>query len=104
MEDYNSFLTVGVCLVAYFISHYLAKLGVIKKITHRKIWNVVLAVSFLVSGVFGLVLTVLLDEKIVFGGYLQMLNIHVHLGIVMATAGIIHLIWHLRYYFPKKNS
>lgn len=102
MEKYNTFLIVTMCVGGYLISEYLVKIGKINKAEHRKFWNMVLAISFLVSGVFGLVLAVLLDEEIVFGGYLQMLNLHVRLGIIMTTVGLIHLIWHIRYYFPKK--
>ena len=35
----------------------------------------------------------------------QLLHWHVETGIAMAFAAIIHLTWHLRYYFGKnKNS
>lgn len=87
-------LTVGL----YMLSVLFVKFKNINKVTHRKIWNVVLLVSFLVSGILGLVLIVQINYNIAMPLFLDFLVLHVEFGIVMAVVSIIHILLHLNYY------
>ncbi len=89
-----SFITIGL----YLFTMLLVKTQKIKKITHRKIWNLILLISFLVSGILGLVLVVQINYGIGMSAFRDFLYLHVEFGIVMAIIAIIHAFWHLSYY------
>ena len=85
-------------LLVYAISFVLYKTKSIHVTTHRKIWNVLLLATFLVTGVFGLLLAIgismdppwLLPRSLLFW--------HVETGVVMSLISFFHLGWHVRYY------
>jgi hypothetical protein len=87
-----------VFLLVYAISFVLYKTKSIRVTTHRKIWNVLLLATFLVTGMFGLILAIgisvdppwLLPRSLLFW--------HVETGVVMSFISFFHLGWHLRYY------
>ena len=81
-----------------------------KKITinqHRKIWNVILLITFLVSGFFGLILPITISSSIRLSFYATLLFWHVEFGIAMAIISFFHIGWHWNYYkkmlFRKKK-
>ncbi len=96
--QYNSILISFIVLFLYFGSYYLVTLEVIKLISHRKFWNVVLLISFLISGILGLILAISVDNKLNIDWYSGMLWWHVEAGIVMAIISIFHAFWHVKYY------
>lgn len=97
MSSYHVIIITVVFLIAYLVS--VKKLDLIK---HKRIWNFILAISFLISGILGLVLAIIIDLNIRVDGYRYLLWWHVEFGIAMALTALCHLIWHVRYYFPKK--
>ena len=99
MQNYNSILISVLVLAAYFGSVILVKLKKVELRSQRRFWNVVLLVSFLISGILGLVLAFMIDQKLSISWYLSMLQLNVKMGIVMAIVAIFHAWWHLRYYF-----
>lgn len=99
MQNYNSILISVLVLAAYFGSVMLVKLKKVELRKQRRFWNIVLLISFLTSGILGLILAILIDQKISISWYLSMLRLHVRLGIVMAIVSIFHAWWHLKYYF-----
>lgn len=104
--QYNSLLISFLVLVIYFSSYSLVKTKKITLINHRKFWNVILLISFLISGIFGLILAIALDNKLDLTWYRDLLWWHVEAGIVMAIISIFHTAWHLNYYLgilKRKN-
>lgn len=92
-------------LLLYLLTWLLAKFNVIKKNTHRKIWNMVLLITFLVSGILGLVLVFQINYSILGNWYSDFLLLHVDFGIAMALISIFHILWHAKYFvnmFKKK--
>lgn len=109
MDSYHSVLVLLVVLLSYGATYFLYKNGKISLMIHRKIWNVVLLISFLISCFFGVLLAILLDLHITISWYLDFLWIHVELGIIMSVVAIFHAVWHLNYYkailkIKKKNN
>ncbi|MFA7170790.1 MAG: hypothetical protein WC180_02255 [Candidatus Paceibacterota bacterium] len=102
--EYNFFLISAVTLGAYGVSWFLVKKKSLTLFQHRKIWNIILLVSFLVSGVFGMLITFLIDSGIRVSFYPNILRLHVELGIVMALVSSIHLLWHKQYYRNVKRT
>ncbi len=90
-------ITIAI-IILYGITFSLVKNKIITLVTHRKIWNTMLAISFLTS----LLLGILLIIKINFGTAIYLpfdiIYWHVVLGIVMAVISIFHIGWHWRYY------
>ena len=91
----------------YIGTYILVKIKVIKKQTHRKIWNIGLTLAFLVSGVLGLVLVFFIQYTYIPSYYLDFMALHVDFGVAMAAIAIFHALWHLNYYknmFKKIKS
>jgi hypothetical protein len=100
---FYSSLTIG----AYFLSLLLLRLKVYSKKIHRRIWNVLLLLTFLISCLLGLFLVVQINYKVLPSYYLQFLKWHVDFGIGMALISIFHIIWHFTYFkniFKKTAS
>jgi hypothetical protein len=95
---YNVSPIAIVLLIAYVLSFVLYKKGRIKITTHRKIWNVLLLVTFLTTGLFGLILAIRRDYALLFSFPVNLLFWHVEAGVVMTVVSIFHLSWHLNYY------
>ena len=94
---YVSPIAIGFFLV-YALSFFLYKTKRMKIATHRKIWNVLLLATFLVTGIFGLILTIQLDYRLPFQMPVNLLFWHVEAGIVMTLISIFHIAWHSKYY------
>jgi hypothetical protein len=90
-------LALGFFLI-YAASFALYKTKRIKVTTHRKIWNVLLLGTFLITGVFGLILTIELDYTLPFTIPIDLLFWHVEAGVVMTLISLFHVGWHLNYY------
>ena len=101
------FVPIAVFLFAvYLISLYLSRIKKIKVSQHRKIWNVILLITFLVSGIFGIILAILISYGIRLDFYSDLLFWHVEFGIAMAIISIFHISWYWKYFrriFKRNN-
>ena len=106
MQSYQTIPILSIIIVLYIISILLVKTKKITLFQQRRFWNFVLLITFLVSGILGLVLAISIDQKVTFVWYLPFLKLHVKFGIAMSIVSIFHLLWHLPYYKTifKKNS
>lgn len=98
MNSYNFLLISGLVLIPYLISIFLIKKGKIELYKQKRFWNIVLLVSFLISGILGLILAFSIDHKLSIAWYRPMLWWHVEAGIVLGVVSIIHIIRHWRYF------
>jgi uncharacterized integral membrane protein len=87
-----------ILIVLYIISHILSKKKVISVINHRKFWNILLLITFLASGISGILLVIKVNFGIVISAPFNMLFFHVETGIAMAVISIFHIIWHWAYF------
>jgi len=94
---YISPIAIGFFLI-YAVSFVLYKTKRMRAATHRKIWNVLLLLTFLITGVFGLLLAIQLDYTLPFTIPVDMLFWHVEAGIVMTLISLFHMGWHFNYY------
>jgi len=90
-------IAIGFILI-YGVSFFLYKTKRIKMATHRKIWNSLLAATFLITGIFGTILAFQLDYAPLFSWPINLLFWHVEAGIVMTFISLFHLGWHFKYY------
>lgn len=98
-------ITIAV-LIAYLTTFILVKTNKIKKLTHRKLWNVILLLTFLVSCLLGFILALQINYGFCMDWFRDFLKWHVEFGIAMTIIALIHIIWHYKYYtslFSKKK-
>ncbi len=85
-------------ILFYLFTLLLSRLRIIKRSTHRKIWNVLLLITFLVTAVLGLFLAIQANYRFKVSFLSRLLILHVDFGIGMAVIAIIHFLWHWDYY------
>ena len=85
-------------LILYASSSIAVRLQLLKTSAHRKIWNLVLLVSFVACGFLSLLLTAQVDLVFWKEAAFTIKFWHVETGIVMAVVSIFHTIWHWPYY------
>lgn len=96
---YPLFPVTVLTLFAWLVTRLFAFWEIFPLKTHRKFWNYLLLVTFLVSGLLGLLSVVKVNYKLVIPGYESYLKWHVSFGIAMVIISFLHLSWHLKYYF-----
>ena len=82
----------------YLVSHVLSKKKIISIVSHRKIWNVLLLATFLVSGIFGILLVIEINFGITIPLPFNILFWHVEIGIAMTVISVFHTLWHWPYF------
>jgi len=93
------FVPIAVILfIIYLTTLFLSRKKKIKLSKHRKIWNFILLITFLISGTFGLILAIIISYGIRLSFYSDLLFWHVEMGISMAIISIFHILWHLKYF------
>jgi len=106
-SSYDLILVSALTFGLYFTTFFLAKFKKIKKKTHRKIWNMLLLLTFLASCLFGFFLVLQINYHFLFSIFRTLLYWHVEIGISMTLIAVFHILWHLKYfktYFKTNNS
>jgi hypothetical protein len=83
----------------YFITRLLLKRKIISVLTHKRIWNIFLLITFLASGILGVLLIIKINFGLKSSTLFNVLFWHVEIGIAMFTISIFHIIE--RWYFFK---
>ncbi|MBI9067423.1 MAG: hypothetical protein JEZ09_09035 [Salinivirgaceae bacterium] len=87
--------------LAYFFSWQFYKWGIFTLKKHRKFWNILLLISFLICGLFGLISIIKINYKLDFPFYNSILKWHVIVGISFFLISFFHFLWHFKYFFSK---
>jgi len=106
-KPYDLILISAITIFLYLITLTLSLTNVIRKANHRKIWNILLLITFLVSCLFGLFLVVQINYDFAMDYFSTLLYWHVEVGIAMSLISIFHILWHLKYFksiIQKKNK
>jgi len=85
-------------LLLYGLSLFFVKINVINTIGHRKIWNFLLLITFLVSGILGVLLVIKINTGWDIIPHRWGLFWHVEFGIAMTVISIFHIFWHVNYF------
>jgi len=91
--------------IFYALTAILSRIGKMKVITHKRIWNMVLLISFLISGILGILLVIRIQSGIDLSLGINKLFWHVEAGILMTVISVFHIIWHMPYwktYFKRR--
>ena len=93
------FVSVWLILaLTYGLSFLLYRLKRMSLLAHRRLWNVLLAMTFLITAGFGIILLLGINYGIVVQLPLNMLYWHGVAGIAMTAISVFHLLWHRDYY------
>jgi len=85
-------------LLLYLSSGILVRLKILTTTLYRKIWNSVLLITFLATGILGILLAIQTNYKLEWPLVKTMLRFHVDFGIAMAFVAVFHFFRHGRYY------
>ena len=97
-KPYSLYTITALSIFFYLLTYFLYKLKIITRVTHRKIWNVILLVCFAITGISGIIMTIIVNYKLQIP-FIEELNFyHVDFAILMTITGIIHFIWHFTYF------
>ena len=98
-----SLVTLGL----YAVTLILVKTGRMKLAIHRKIWNFLLLITFLVSCLLGFFLVIQINYHLAWDALATIRYYHVQFGIAMTIVAMLHVLWHIPYfktYFKKKKG
>jgi len=74
----------------YLLTYSLYKMDLIKKAIHINIWNMIIGLAFLISGIGGFILLILLEMGVTSPFNQQLLYWHVELGVSMVLITVFH--------------
>ncbi len=98
-ERVYHFLPISLFLIIlYTTSHILSKKKIIRVVNHRKIWNILLLITFLISGILGVLLVIEINFTVTIPLGFNMLFWHVESGIAMFVITLFHIYWHRTYF------
>ena len=93
------FLPISLILIFFYVlGSFMVKKKVISLVNHRKIWNILLLITFFISGILGILLLLRLDFGWVIPLPFNILFWHVEAGIAMTVISVFHIIWHWPYF------
>jgi spermidine synthase len=93
--------------ILYFISYFFYRSRFYSLQFHRKLWNVILATTFILTALAGIFLALQITYKWNIPVIKTILRWHVELGTCMAFTGIFHFLWHISYFtkiFRKQET
>src|SRR4030042_2368058 len=85
-------------IILYLVSYFFYRSGFYSLQFHRRLWNTILAVTFVFTALAGLSLALQITYKWDIPVIKTILKWHVEVGIGMAATGMFHLLWHFSYF------
>ena len=95
---YNVIGTGVTAIILYVISYFFYRNGIYLKIFHQRLWNTILAITFITTALAGLFLALQINYKWNSDITKNILKRHVESGIGLAFTGIFHFLWHFSFY------
>jgi len=99
--------TGSTAIILYLLSYLFYRTGFYSRNLHRKLWNIILALVFILTVSAGIFLALQVTYKWDIPFVKTILKWHVEFGIAMSFTGLFHLLWHFSYYtglFKKSSS
>lgn len=87
-----------IALILYLLSFIISRIGLLRAVTHRKIWNILLGLSFFGTALLGIIMAIGINYKLDIPWVDQITILHVDFGISMLMIAIFHFSWHIKYY------
>ena len=92
--QYHPIEILLIILILYGFTYFLSKKNKISLVNHRKIWNIVLLISFTITAILGFLTTTYITN-----GWpsWNIRGLHVDPGVVFVVVGFLHTFWHIPY-------
>ena len=106
-RTYSLLLITLLCFGLYGFTSFLYEMKLFRKYVHRRIWNILLLITFLTTAILGIILVVQINYQIDSTMIRDYLYWHVQFGIAMTVISLIHIVWHWKYFyriFSKKSK
>ncbi|RLD82864.1 MAG: hypothetical protein DRJ10_04585, partial [Bacteroidetes bacterium] len=97
-EKYDLIAITTNSLLLYGLSYILVKLGILNKTYHRRFWNTLLLISFIVAGGLGIFMVFQINYDWDISFIDDITFFHVDFGIALFIIALFHIIWHLNYF------
>ena len=94
-------------IILYLVSYFFYRSKFYSLQFHRRLWNTILAATFVFTALAGLFLALQITYKWDIPVIKTILKWHVEVGIGMAATGMFHFLWHLSYFikiFRKEET
>ncbi len=104
-KEYYMWQTTLILVALYLLSLYLVKKGKLTLVKNRKIWNMLLLISGIITAFTSIFLLLRLNYGITISFPLNMITVHAIAGYTMLLIAIFHTLWHMPYwksYLPVK--
>jgi spermidine synthase len=85
-------------VLLYLISYFFYRINYFSFQFHKRLWNAVLALAFIITAAAGVFMALQISYKWDLPFVKTILKWHVEFGIGLAFTGIFHFIWHLSYF------
>jgi len=95
---YHVIETILTVSLLYLVSYIFSRIGLYSPAEHKKLWNVVLAITFLFTALAGIFMALQITFTWTIPVIKAILKWHVEIGIGLGVTGIFHFIWHLPYF------
>jgi len=95
--NYYMWQIAFIFIILYFLSFGLVKSEVISYVLHKKIWNSLLLISFIITAITSVFILLRLN----YGFSFSTANAsfwHIEIGWIMILISIFHILWHLPYF------
>ena len=100
---YHTLEITIITTLIYLLSYLLVKKGKLQYPLHKKIWNYLLLVSFIIVALTSIGYLIKLDYNISTISLTTLNFWHIELGLIMILISLYHTLWHLRYYFNTEK-
>jgi hypothetical protein len=97
-RGYNLIPVTLLLTALYLVSLRMAQNKIISLVTQRRVWNILLLITFLVSGGLGVILVAQINYGTAVHLPFNILYWHVEAGIAMAAISVFHILWHMPYF------
>jgi len=85
-------------IVLYLLSYFFYRNNFYSRNFHRKLWNIILAIAFILTAFAGVFLALQINYKWDIQVTKVILKWHVEFGACLAITGVFHFLWHFAYY------
>ncbi len=105
-SNYHFVLISVIFTLLYFSTYLLSKKRIISLLTHKTIWNTLLLITFLSSGILGMLVALKSDFNITQIPLSKISYWHIETGIAMFVISFFHIVERLYFFkniFPRKK-